>query len=175
MKPFSCPRRSCTAACGAVTRGQRACAHSQQGAQHHVVERREALLAACGVALGAAVPPAGADVEYATLLGKATPPASYGGFGGNSKEAPKYKFDYPASWKEKTVNKQQKVCIWPMYPCQVIRQGSHSAIPHVPVTSRQTRVGVSPSHVVTLRRAQGGYVHVCLPSHTGLRYLYGGV
>jgi hypothetical protein len=74
------------------------------------LQRRDALLALCGVVLSsAAVKPACADVELTTLYGQATPPASYGGFGGNSKEAPKYKFDYPASWKPKTVNKQQKV------------------------------------------------------------------
>jgi hypothetical protein len=55
--------------------------------------------------------PSCAEVELTTLYGLATPPTSYGGYGGNVKEAPKYKFLYPASWKELTVNKVQKVGI----------------------------------------------------------------
>lgn len=43
------------------------------------------------------------------MYGNATPPTSYGGFGGNSKDKPKYKFEYPANWQKKTVNKVQKV------------------------------------------------------------------
>lgn len=74
------------------------------------VRRRQALLSACGGALLSAAPPAWASVaELTTLYGQATPPASYGGYGGNSKESAKYKFDYPSTWKQKTVGKQQKV------------------------------------------------------------------
>lgn len=45
------------------------------------------------------------DAEYATFLGYATPPTSYGGYGGNAKEAPRYTFEYPAGWKEEIPSK----------------------------------------------------------------------
>jgi hypothetical protein len=70
--------------------------------------RRDALLAACVSSLATALP-VQADTELSTYYGQATPPTSYGGFGGNSKDPPRYKFDYPASWKVKAVNKVQKV------------------------------------------------------------------
>lgn len=70
--------------------------------------RRGALVSL--VALTVAQHPALADTELATLYGLATPPTSYGGYGGNVKEDPKYKFDYPETWKQLTVNKVQKVC-----------------------------------------------------------------
>jgi hypothetical protein len=72
--------------------------------------RRDVLLAVSGVALTVLGLPAHADVvELSTLYGMDTPPASYGGYGGNSKESPRYKFSYPESWKKVTVNKVQKV------------------------------------------------------------------
>jgi hypothetical protein len=71
--------------------------------------RRDAMLTLCGVALTASAAPAVAEVELATLYGLATPPTSYGGYGGNKDEAPKYSFVYPATWKRLTVNKVQKV------------------------------------------------------------------
>eukprot|EP00891_Asterochloris_glomerata_P007426 jgi/Astpho2/7426/Aster-02009 len=46
--------------------------------------------------------------ETKTLYGRASPPTSYGGYGGNAKEAAKYTFEYPATWKLDTVNKQEK-------------------------------------------------------------------
>eukprot|EP00210_Caulerpa_lentillifera_P008659 g8258.t1 len=46
------------------------------------------------------------DLE--TFYGKATPPTSYGGYGGTAEEAPKYSFMYPANWKFQPVNKVQK-------------------------------------------------------------------
>lgn len=74
----------------------------------HGPGRRGAL--ASLIALTAAQHPALADTELTTLYGLASPPTSYGGYGGNVKEAPKYKFDYPDTWKQLTVNKVQKVC-----------------------------------------------------------------
>jgi len=47
-------------------------------------------------------------VELETYYGKATPPTSYGGYGGNADETPKYRFDYPANWIFQSVNKVQK-------------------------------------------------------------------
>lgn len=47
-------------------------------------------------------------VELDTYYGKATPPTSYGGYGGNADEKPKYRFDYPVEWKFQSVNKVQK-------------------------------------------------------------------
>jgi len=46
--------------------------------------------------------------ELETYYGKATPPTSYGGYGGNADETPKYRFDYPANWTFQSVNKVQK-------------------------------------------------------------------
>lgn len=43
-----------------------------------------------------------------TFYGKASPPASYGGYGGNATEIPKYSFLYPQGWKQITINKVQK-------------------------------------------------------------------
>lgn len=44
----------------------------------------------------------------ATYYGMDTPPTSYGGYGGNANEPPKYSFQYPETWKLQSVNKVQK-------------------------------------------------------------------
>lgn len=46
--------------------------------------------------------------EYQTLLGMATPPTSYGGYGGNANEKPKYSFEYPTGWKTEVPSKVEK-------------------------------------------------------------------
>ncbi|MEW5317038.1 MAG: hypothetical protein WDW38_008369 [Sanguina aurantia] len=46
--------------------------------------------------------------EYATFFGFATPPTSYGGYGGNADEPPKYTFEYPSGWKEEKPSKVEK-------------------------------------------------------------------
>ncbi|CAD7702996.1 unnamed protein product [Ostreobium quekettii] len=77
------------------------------------IDRRTAFLGmgaasvALAVDLAVGVPVAGAE-DMETFFGYATPPTSYGGYGGNADEPPKYKFQYPASWKPQTVNKVQK-------------------------------------------------------------------
>lgn len=38
-------------------------------------------------------------------MGMATPPTSYGGYGGNANEKPKYTFEYPAGWKTEVPSK----------------------------------------------------------------------
>lgn len=38
----------------------------------------------------------------------ASPPTSYGGYGGNAKEDAKYTFEYPAGWKSAAPNKVEK-------------------------------------------------------------------
>lgn len=48
------------------------------------------------------------NAEYETFYGLATPPTSYGGYGGNAKEAAKYSFEYPAGWKSAAPNKVEK-------------------------------------------------------------------
>lgn len=48
--------------------------------------------------------------EYAKLLGMATPPTSYGGYGGNANEKPKYTFEYPAGWKPEVPSKVRPDC-----------------------------------------------------------------
>ncbi|KAI7842732.1 hypothetical protein COHA_003661 [Chlorella ohadii] len=49
--------------------------------------------------------------DFEIFYGLATPPTSYGGYGGksqNAKEDAKYTFEYPASWKSETINKRDK-------------------------------------------------------------------
>lgn len=69
--------------------------------------RRRALLG--GVATAVVVRPwARSIAALETYYGKATPPTSYGGYGGNADETPKYRFDYPENWTFQSVNKVQK-------------------------------------------------------------------
>eukprot|EP00878_Enallax_costatus_P000483 GHUV01000575.1.p1 GENE.GHUV01000575.1~~GHUV01000575.1.p1 ORF type:complete len:249 (+),score=50.67 GHUV01000575.1:148-894(+) len=46
--------------------------------------------------------------DYATFFGYATPPTSYGGYGGNASETPRYTFEYPAGWKQEVPSKVEK-------------------------------------------------------------------
>ncbi|KAJ9510198.1 hypothetical protein QJQ45_015681 [Haematococcus lacustris] len=46
------------------------------------------------------------EEEYVPFFGFATPPTSYGGYGGNAKEAPKYTFEYPSGWKPEIPSKE---------------------------------------------------------------------
>lgn len=46
--------------------------------------------------------------EFQTLLGMASPPTSYGGYGGNANEKPKYSFEYPTGWKTEVPSKVEK-------------------------------------------------------------------
>lgn len=46
--------------------------------------------------------------EYETFFGAASPPTSYGGYGGNADEDAKYTFEYPAGWKSSVPNKVEK-------------------------------------------------------------------
>ena len=48
-----------------------------------------------------------ASVTMSKLYGLASPPTSYGGYGGNAKEDAKYTFEYPSAWKKETVGKVQ--------------------------------------------------------------------
>jgi hypothetical protein len=43
-----------------------------------------------------------------TFFGLDTPPTSYGGYGGNANEKPRYRYDKPDSWKFQIINKVQK-------------------------------------------------------------------
>eukprot|EP00892_Ulva_mutabilis_P002595 jgi/Ulvmu1/12336/UM089_0020.1 len=92
--------------CARAARAAPACHAQPKDSCAHSLGRRGAL--ASLLALTAAQHPAHAEAELVTLYGLATPPTSYGGYGGNVKEAPKYKFDYPEGWKQLTVNKVQK-------------------------------------------------------------------
>lgn len=69
--------------------------------------KRATLAALAASVILPVVGPASA-VEYKTFYGLATPPTSYGGYGGNAKEEPKYTFEYPATWKEDVPNKVEK-------------------------------------------------------------------
>lgn len=76
---------------------------------------RRAMLLGIGTVMGASIlsidptkTVAFAAEELETFYGYATPPTSYGGYGGNANEPPKYTFQYPSDWKPKTVNKVEK-------------------------------------------------------------------
>lgn len=60
--------------------------------------------------------------EFSTLLGMASPPTSYGGYGGNANEKPKYTFEYPTGWKSEVPS---KVCAGMSYP----RPRTSAAVP----------------------------------------------
>lgn len=57
-------------------------------------------------ALGLTIEPAAAGMKV--FFGFASPPTSYGGYGGNASEDPKYYFSYPENWKIETPNKVKK-------------------------------------------------------------------
>jgi hypothetical protein len=46
--------------------------------------------------------------DYTIFYGTASPPTSYGGYGGNAEEDFKYKFEYPTGWKTQAPNKVEK-------------------------------------------------------------------
>ncbi|KAF6256013.1 thylakoid lumen protein [Scenedesmus sp. NREL 46B-D3] len=71
------------------------------------VARREALLASIALPL-LMQQAAHADTAYAQFFGMASPPTSYGGYGGNANESPKYTFEYPAGWKQEVPSKVEK-------------------------------------------------------------------
>lgn len=66
------------------------------------------------VGVGAVLPafltqlPVKADESYSTFFGLASPPTSYGGYGGNANEKPKYSFEYPPDWKSEVPSKVEK-------------------------------------------------------------------
>lgn len=73
-------------------------------------DRRGAL-----VSLGAALsllsqarPAFATEDGFTTFFGTASPPTSYGGYGGNAKEDAKYQFEYPSDWKSIVPNKVEK-------------------------------------------------------------------
>jgi len=73
------------------------------------IDRRVAMLSmVSGLSLvGGEFSPASAQ-EYETFFGAASPPTSYGGYGGNAEEDAKYTFEYPAGWKSSVPNKVEK-------------------------------------------------------------------
>ena len=48
------------------------------------------------------------SADYEVFFGAATPPTSYGGYGGNAEEEAKYTFEYPSGWKSSVPNKVEK-------------------------------------------------------------------
>ena len=70
--------------------------------------------------------------EYQTFVGYATPPTSYGGYGGNAEEAPKYTFEYPTGWKSEVPSKVGEEA-----PCQLVgaSQGAKVAKGPLPVSA----------------------------------------
>lgn len=74
-----------------------------------LVERRGLLLTSAAALTLTALPwESRAEGESKVLYGMASPPTSYGGYGGNAKEAAKYTYEYPTAWKIETVGKQEK-------------------------------------------------------------------
>eukprot|EP00879_Flechtneria_rotunda_P002639 GHRR01002842.1.p1 GENE.GHRR01002842.1~~GHRR01002842.1.p1 ORF type:complete len:273 (+),score=75.84 GHRR01002842.1:66-884(+) len=82
-------------------------AASQQQSEVPSLARRE-LLTAMTLAPMMLQQAAQADTSYATFFGMATPPTSYGGYGGNANEQPKYSFEYPLGWKQEVPSKVEK-------------------------------------------------------------------
>jgi len=104
----ACPVHSAPAsrACRAVV--VRASADASSASQ---VSRRQLLGASAVLGASIVLPstPAFAEgEEYTTFLGYATPPTSYGGYGGNAKEDAKYTFEYPTGWKSEVPSKTEK-------------------------------------------------------------------
>jgi len=48
------------------------------------------------------------SAELTLFQGTASPPTSYGGYGGNAEESFKYQFLVPADWKPQVINKVEK-------------------------------------------------------------------
>jgi len=89
----------------------RAQASEQKAEMQILVAKRNALMSFAGVALASAIPAGAAFAdgeEYTTFFGLASPPTSYGGYGGNAKEVPKYSFEYPTGWKSEVPSKVEK-------------------------------------------------------------------
>jgi len=82
---------------------------SKISAESGSLERRNVLLglAASVVTVQAHPSPALAQ-DYEIFYGTASPPTSYGGYGGNAQEAAKYMFEYPVGWKSARPNKVEK-------------------------------------------------------------------
>ncbi|KAL4855262.1 Phosphatidylinositol transfer protein 3 [Chlorella vulgaris] len=103
-----------TAGARGPRRAAAVCAAASQP-QQPGLDRRQALLGLAVVLVGTKVQPALAD-EGSTpgteiFYGQASPPTSYGGYGGNTQNAKadaKYIFEYPTGWKSETVNKRDK-------------------------------------------------------------------
>ena len=76
------------------------------------VDRRGALVSLGAALVGSSIAlPARAEdaaPEYTIFYGTATPPTSYGGYGGNAAEDAKYTFEYPTGWKSAAPNKVEK-------------------------------------------------------------------
>lgn len=75
--------------------------HAIQSA--HESSRLHAIQSNLNILLTAAAVPA--PNPYKIFYGMATPPTSYGGYGGNANEAAKYTFEYPAEWKQESPSK----------------------------------------------------------------------
>lgn len=105
VQPFTRPSRQCQRAVTCT-------ATASEGDEASNATRRTVLLsltaAAALVRAPASFAEEGSPEELKTFFGMATPPTSYGGYGGNANEKPKYAFEYPAAWKPEVINKVQK-------------------------------------------------------------------
>ncbi|GFR40577.1 hypothetical protein Agub_g1157 [Astrephomene gubernaculifera] len=103
--PFTAASRVVARAAGTTCQPQVEDAPSLQ------LDRRTMLLsiAGMGMAMCSGVSPVkAADGEFSTFLGYDRPPTSYGGYGGNANETPRYTFEYPTAWKPDMPNKVEK-------------------------------------------------------------------
>eukprot|EP00873_Tetraselmis_striata_P015948 jgi/Tetstr1/436212/TSEL_025057.t1 len=76
-----------------------------------VLSRRQYLVGSLAtVVLAPALPAlaAGEESELTLYKGVASPPTSYGGYGGNAEESFKYSVMVPSSWKSEVINKTEK-------------------------------------------------------------------
>jgi len=94
-----------------ATGSQRDQAIDIRSASHSSFDRRQALLSFGTVAGWMTFMESSAqaeDPEFKVFYGMASPPTSYGGYGGNANEKPKYTFEYPKSWKSEQPSKSEK-------------------------------------------------------------------
>jgi hypothetical protein len=76
--------------------------------QQHGIDRRQMLAFSAVLPLMLQQSAQANEGEFSTLLGMASPPTSYGGYGGNANEKPKYTFEYPTGWKSEVPSKVEK-------------------------------------------------------------------
>lgn len=100
---------------------------------------------------------------YKIFYGLATPPTSYGGYGGNAAEAAKYTFEYPSAWKSEVPSKVQPMRWDSAMPRHAIWLGSHPDHAWCHDPSCACAYLVSPSYMtVCACMPLFIYIHMCV-------------